>query len=159
MTTIKPTAWAVYGRKTGSLRDIVGDDETARDLAEYYDVVPLYPAATPPADDVREAVAKAMRGSTSLGEAPWEKVRDIYLGNADRLLTAFEVRPRGTVTDTAEPYEYCVVNGLGRGIYMAKTLEEAREGIARDQRVGPGELRPKRSIVRRRRAGKWETFS
>jgi aspartate/methionine/tyrosine aminotransferase len=111
---------------------------------------------TPPADDVREALALTLENHQN----SYEPVdTQGFEGYADAILAAFEVRPRGAVTDAVEPYEYCVVNGLGHGIYMAKTLEEAREDIAKEQRVGPGELRPKRSVVRRRRAGKWETFS
>lgn len=51
-------------------------------------------------------------------------------------------------------WEYVVQNGMGNSIYMAYSLREAVESIAADQ-AGPG-LKPKRSLMRRRKAGPWE---
>ncbi len=39
----EPVAYAIYGRTTGWLRDVAQlDEEQVADLAQYYDVVPLY---------------------------------------------------------------------------------------------------------------------
>lgn len=54
-----------------------------------------------------------------------------------------------------EVYEYVVRNGLGHVRYWARSLEEARESIAQEQ-AEPG-TPPKRVILRRRKAGPWET--
>lgn len=45
MTNDEPVAYAIYGRKTGQCREVRDDlsDDDLTELAEFYDVVPLYP--------------------------------------------------------------------------------------------------------------------
>ncbi|KQT75376.1 hypothetical protein [Microbacterium sp. Leaf436] len=59
--------------------------------------------STPPADGVREALAKILTGlddrEWAIATADGHSHLDGYFEAADRILSAFEVRPRGTVTD------------------------------------------------------------
>lgn len=108
--------------------------------------------ASPPADGVREA---AQTFAEHVGWN-WDALTPMWRERFEQAAQKVLDRPRGTVTVDEPEFEYCVLNGLGYGIYMAMTLNEARMGISKDQRVGPGQLRPERSIMRRRRAGAWE---
>lgn len=114
----EPTAYAIYGRKTGALRHVVQDEDIAIEMSEHYDVRPLYEAAaTLPADDVREALTAARNVEQYLDMLALDAddrvhvvIDDGYDGDGViqslevpdlRTLVAFarEVRPRGTVTD------------------------------------------------------------
>lgn len=103
----EPTAWAIYGRKTGALRYVIQDESSADELRDHYDVRPLY-ESTPPADDVREALADLLMsdGVMNVDAAG----REYAYVEADAILSRFEVRPRGTVTDAekdAAHAEFC----------------------------------------------------
>ncbi|UOQ57219.1 hypothetical protein MUN78_16440 [Leucobacter allii] len=116
-------------------------------------------------DEKRELIAAALMNSDSLNHErlcgcnawpcvtygttrPWSHDAEFVAMEVLRLADALE----GTLDESE--WEYCIVNGLGVGIYMAYSLEEALQGIARDQSsLGS---KPKRSLMRRRKAGPWE---
>lgn len=57
----------------------------------------------------------------------------------------------------ADEWEYVVCGYRGIGLYFARSLDEARRGIAREQ--ARCETKPRRTIKRRRKAGPWEPVS
>lgn len=54
-------------------------------------------------------------------------------------------------------WDYLVCGYQGHGLYLARSLREALDGIARD--YARSEIKPKRTIMRRRKAGPWQTVA